>query len=159
MCEGTEELLRFFLDRGADINWRTNKRETPLHLLLRKECFQAAEVLVDYKPDPRARDQDGRTALFIAVEYGAREVARRLLELGAHPNAKDYSGSFPLARALYRGDVEMARFLLEHGADVTYKDYLGRRIDSGWILPWTKSRPPEKVEAMKELLRQYGTVD
>ena len=69
--------------------------------------------------DPNIRDEDGNTALMIALLHGSNiEVVRFLLDSGVDPNIRDNNGKTPLTIAiLYRGNIEIVRLLLERGAD------------------------------------------
>ena len=68
--------------------------------------------------DPDARDEEGRTLLHAAAEYGHAEAGALLLDNGANVNAQDHYGATPLYRAASMGQTAFAELLLEHGAAV-----------------------------------------
>jgi len=74
--------------------------------------------LLERGADPDARDEDGRTPLYIAAANGSVEVARLLLKHGADVNARAIDGSTPLHLAVAFGHLDVAELLLERGADV-----------------------------------------
>ncbi len=65
---------------------------------------------------PPAQD-DGTTALHLAVEDGRINTVRELLAAGADVNATDAMGYTPLMLA-DGGNADMVRLLLQTGADV-----------------------------------------
>lgn len=65
-----------------------------------------------------ARDDDGRTALYLAASAGQADIATLLLESGADVEAKDNRGSTPLLAAIRANDLTMVRILAEAGADL-----------------------------------------
>jgi len=82
--------------------------------------------ILRYHPNLEMRDRQGRTAIFLAGEYGnhdkegARvESVRLLAEAGADVNARDKDGNTPL-HEIFLTDVEEE--LLKLGADVNARN-------------------------------------
>jgi ankyrin repeat protein len=71
------------------------------------------------------RDEEGRTATYIAANEGHLPLVRALLALGADPNLPEREGDGPLHVATHRGHVEVARALLDGGADPEMRGYFG----------------------------------
>ncbi|XP_034703760.1 serine/threonine-protein phosphatase 6 regulatory ankyrin repeat subunit A-like [Vitis riparia] len=65
------------------------------------------------------RDNEGRTALHLAVSKGNIQCARTLVEAGADKDAKSKDGRTALYRAASNGDRPMAEMLIQMGADPT----------------------------------------
>ncbi len=80
------------------------------------------DYLLDSGHDINIRDDEGRTALYVAVDETYYGLAIHLLERGADPNIPDKEGDFPLDIAkyshLYRHskDSEMVDALTKAGA-------------------------------------------
>ena len=67
--------------------------------------------------DPNYRDDDGRSALPVAVEHGDLEIVSLLLDAGADPDAVTADGE-PVAVVAVRGDeTSVLAMLLDAGAD------------------------------------------
>ena len=66
---------------------------TPLHLAATYNHIEAAKVLLDNGANPRAEDQDSRTALHEACLEGNREIAELLLKEGTAKFGADYTKS------------------------------------------------------------------
>ncbi|KAH8147312.1 uncharacterized protein LAJ45_08790 [Morchella importuna] len=79
--EGKPDLVRFLLDKGADFGIRVCGW-TPLHLVIlssltdhqRKDCVEIAYTLIERGVDKSCKDQDGRTALDMAVILEAKDL-------------------------------------------------------------------------------------
>jgi len=82
----------------------------------------AVQACLEQGVDVNARDQWGRTALYLAAEKGHKEVVELLLEHGADVNAKDTRNRTALLYPAEKGHKEVVELLLEHGADVNAKD-------------------------------------
>lgn len=112
------------LAKGADVNARDERGETPLHVAAfwgggRKYI---AELLLARGADVNARDTHGFTPLYVAAEQNNAEVAEVLLAKGAEVNAKAKNGWTPLFGAMHKGNTGIARTLLDKGADIKWKD-------------------------------------
>ncbi|MDE2766737.1 MAG: ankyrin repeat domain-containing protein [Chloroflexota bacterium] len=67
--------------------------------------------------DPNYRDDDGRSALPVAVEHADWEIVPLLLEAGADPNARTSDGEPAAAVAAGNGNAGILAMLLDAGAD------------------------------------------
>ena len=175
------DIVELLLDHKADINARTvNGEQTPLDLAVMQRNLTIARLLVERGAqlrnagpllmaatsgstgiarllltsgaDPSARDDDGTTALDIAVHRGNREIVQLLLDSGAKASAellgdavlkrqKDIletllrngadvnirlpAGSTPLHDAALKGYDEIVILLLAHGANVDIRNASG----------------------------------
>ncbi len=78
-------------------------------------------LLLDHGADVGARNQNGTTPLFGAVQIGNVPITKALLERGSKVNARDEEGWTPLMTAAAKGHPEVAKMLLERDADPTIK--------------------------------------
>ncbi len=108
--------VRNLLEKGADVNARTDMGETALHMAGSEEV---ARVLIEHGADVNATDAEyGMTPLF---NQGVT-VARLLIQKGADVNARSRKGVTPLMWAVYWDAMDKARFLVGNGADVNACD-------------------------------------
>ncbi|KAL1988644.1 hypothetical protein VTN96DRAFT_8344 [Rasamsonia emersonii] len=153
---GRHETLRLLCDRGADIHKATSDGWTALDLLRTDAeatrilveyrgdvnrlayggtpCMRAAwnkwveplKVILSAKPDLEIQDDDGDTALTVAVRNGSsEEVVRLLLEAGANVNHQTNSKGFPLRDAVVSNKVKTVRTVLEYRPDLSLRDRNG----------------------------------
>lgn len=89
--------------------------------------IEKLKKILESKPDLEAKDGQGKTALFWAIEYGRLDCFKLLLTLGANPNAQDADGVTCLNIAKSSsGLTEFANALFEHNVDPTIKDKHGK---------------------------------
>jgi len=124
----------FLHDNGADPNPRGYIEDTPLHSAALYANSEMVQILLKYKADVHARNNEGSTPLHFASRGVVvlentpiaclllSNIARQLLENGADVNARDNKRFTPLHEAAQGGRVEVVQMLLEHGADVGAKD-------------------------------------
>jgi len=110
-ADPTPEMLKFLIDRGADVNLSdSGNRYTALHFAaqdVNKECLR---VLLAAGADANAQDANGWTPLHHVVRAAdpRRLLVMDLLKHGADPTLKDPSNTSPIEAA--RG-TDLGRFL------------------------------------------------
>ncbi len=115
------ELVRFLIDKGADINRKATGNITPLMY----PCLYGDKALFDYFISKGALIGDTLATenpiLNFAVLGGNVEIADLLIKKGFNVNSFSVSGWTPLCRAVWAQKPEMVEFLLNHGADINLK--------------------------------------
>ena len=111
------------LTHGADLNIQSNTHaRTPLHHITGTGSTELIQRLVDHGADVNARDFQGQTPLYRALNEP--DTMRFLIELGADINTTDNAGDTVLHAAARRNSDALA-YLLKLGADVNRRDTLG----------------------------------
>jgi ankyrin repeat protein len=105
--------VQTYLDRGADINYRDEYRDTVLSLALNWSADDVAIALVDAGADLSIRDGDDLTPIEHAVTYGADiSVIRAMLRNGASLDF-EIDGMSLLEYAREYGYEELESFLMQ----------------------------------------------
>ena len=116
-CErNNPEIVKALIEAGADVNKQSNA-----------EKYENA-VTSDYLRHRRwnRADLDKITALYIASEYGHKDVAEVLLAANANPDLATTDGETPLYIASYYRHQPVVEALLKAGADVNKAKKDGR---------------------------------
>lgn len=87
-----------------------------IELLLNAPRYRSHSAYVN------AVDEQGRSALYLAVQHGHSDAAEVLLSYGANMELCDVNGVVPLSIAAYNGDDALLELLLSHGASYTTTD-------------------------------------
>ena len=146
------DTVRFFLERGADVDAVDNNHSTLLHKASYNGNVKVAQLLLERGARIGALDIGHRTPLHVASLSGNVEAACLLLEHGADVHALDDNNSTPLHFASQSGKAEAARLLLEHGADV-------HALDSDHSTPLHFLSRNNDVGAARVLLEHGAVVD
>lgn len=129
------ETMAFLLQRGVEVNSRSDEGLTPLMLAVRGDVDPAAAVgtLLEHRADIHAKcncsqcdprsGSYGCTALMIAASRGHRASVRALLEKGA---SVDEATDAKRTALMLTTDEQIARDLLARGADVNLRDAEGK---------------------------------
>jgi serine/threonine-protein phosphatase 6 regulatory ankyrin repeat subunit B len=108
-------------------------------------CDLVMEALIYSGIDINFKDDNGWTALLIAVENGHIEVVKMLIGAGADINIKGNGGLTALMRAAKNGYIEIVKMLIESGAYLNTKNLDG---ETAYDLA--------KNQSTKDLIRQCG---
>lgn len=91
----------------------------PLMIAVQQGHYKIAEALLRHGADPNVQEEDGQTALWLAVIHERIDLCRLLLAHRADPNlALKDSGITPLISAIINKSMEPVKVLVENGADV-----------------------------------------
>ncbi|KAL2775332.1 ankyrin repeat and SOCS box protein 18 [Daubentonia madagascariensis] len=134
---GLDEHARLYLGRGARVDARNGRGETPLSAAcgaaLRPDeharCLRLCALLLRRGAAADARDEDERSPLHKACGHARHGLARLLLRHGADASALDYGGASPLARVLQTAACApeaapqlTVQALLNHGSPTVWPD-------------------------------------
>lgn len=117
------EIVKFLVDKGADVNAEDSKKVVPLHSLAVRNDAAAIEILIAKGAHVDAKDYGGNTALHYAAMYDAADAAALLIEKGTDiENRENYMRTPLILCARERGGPRTIKILLEAGADVNARD-------------------------------------
>ena len=97
--EGRQEFISFLVGRGAEVNSRNNKGETPLHILVTYMSEKLLVLFLKLGADVNAKDNQGQTPLHRAVLFSRSDLVPHLVKHGAWMNKPDEQGRTPLSIA------------------------------------------------------------
>ena len=126
---GDDTGLKHLLDLGADPSVLDGDGDGPLAAVARRgeaRCIECVEILLKRGAPTDTRNDDGRTALWHASNYGRTKVVDALLRGGADANAGDRNRATPVHAACAAGRVACARLLIRNGGDARRLDGDGR---------------------------------
>lgn len=133
------ELIKLFLNNGADANVTDNNGNTPLSLMIdnglklkklndRESFLERVVFMLKFRVDTNAIDKDGRTIYHKAVIADDLELVEKLLTKKADLNIKDRQGRTALHHTQWKGNYKIARLLISAGADMNEPDHAGFTI-------------------------------
>ena len=127
--QGRIEAMLELVRAGAELDARdTGKRRwTPLMYALHADRSAAAEALLDWGADARARDDVGYSALMMAASRGDERLVRELLRRGADALCRTFLGFTALDYAIGYGHAGVARLLLDAAPRLRERNNAARR--------------------------------
>lgn len=119
-------LIEQLIDKGADVNFRSEDGETLLHLIVRsggKDSLELADLLITKGAQVNAKDYNSNTPLLQAIYWlNNNRMAELLISKGADINIKAFEGETPLHLAVkMRYGRELAQLLIAKGANINAK--------------------------------------
>lgn len=122
--EGTVEIAKLLLARGAKVNAQDGEKSTALEAAISRDQSAMVELLLAAKADPNSVNKYMQSALSNAAAAGNRELTEMLLKAKAKPELPGLSLQ-PMMYAAFAGNGELIRLLVRYGADVNYasKEY------------------------------------
>ena len=113
---GQNDMVKFLLEAGAEIDRTTRNGRTALHRAVDKDHLESAEILLDAGANPGARDDSHNTPLHYAARDGRQDIVLMLLQRGAKVNALNTTHNTPLHLSAANGHPEPTKTLLDWGA-------------------------------------------
>ncbi len=151
--KGKLEIGRRFIELGANVNFRDDRKQTALHKAANnKKCAVVSfcEELIEAGADVQAVDDEGKTPLHVAASNGRADLCNLFVKkYGIDVNVRTEDNKTPLSEAVAHGNVETCKKLLDLGADVTIIQGF-----QGWTLlhKATYARKKDRVEKINLLL-------
>ena len=117
------------LERGAQIESRTGRGDTPLLGAARYNRFPVVVLLAEHGADVNAASDGGATPLLLGAANEDPQVATLLLRMGADVNHRSNTNTTPLHGAATNSNPDVVALLLERGAasDIEVANQSGRR--------------------------------
>ena len=120
------KLLKYFLERGSNINEADKTGCTPLIWAARYNHPEIAKYLLENGADPNLLDSDRMSALhWICFRDNHIEMIRLLLENGADPNIKDRWGETPMHNSSKSNSLQNIELLLQYGGELDIRNNKG----------------------------------
>ena len=125
---GSYELVKFFVEKGADVHETTKAGKNCLHIAARSGHLNLCQTLIaDHGFDKNIADNDGLTALLNSVQSGSYELVKFFVEKGADVHETTKAGENCLHIAACNGHLNLCQTLIaDHGFDKNIAD------NNGW---------------------------
>jgi hypothetical protein len=117
------EMIKMFVDKGADVNKCTSLGESYLHFAVFMNKREIAEYFIDNGIDVNQKKRGDLTPLHLAAVMGFDDLAGMLIEKGAGLNTRSKDGGTPLHFAEAAGHTKTAELLKSKGAEVLPRDF------------------------------------
>ena len=120
------KLVRFLVDHGANINARSNHRDSALLGAVSSFETDTTRFLLEHGAEVNVSDDDDHFPLGDAVDRSMLPEVEMLLEHGAKVDRVDTNGDTPLICSLQREEChDIVKVLIAHGADVNHRNKAG----------------------------------
>ena len=123
------EVIKLFLEHGANINGKNKDGETPLHIMAQHRAnYDCLELLIDAGANPDAQDNNGWTPLMKAVCHPQtmmrKDLIRNLAE-NSDTSIKNYAGktAYDLAKENQAFNDETLLLFLKPVEDLTEDEF------------------------------------
>jgi len=122
--EGTVEIAKLLLARGAKVNAKDGENSTALEAAIGRDQRAMVALLLAAKADPNSVNKYMQSALSNAAAAGNLELTELLLQAKAKPELPGLVLT-PMMFAAFAGNGDLIRLLVRYGADVNYatKEY------------------------------------
>ena len=112
------EIIKLFLQYGADPNAQAMLKDTSLHIATLKNLNNIVQLLLQHGANPNIQNAYGYTPIYWAISERNKPTIELLINYDADLTVVDNKGNTPVKFALLYGYKDIANFL-EHGpADV-----------------------------------------
>lgn len=125
--QGCLPLIKTLIDHGADPNVESPQRISAVSASIASKAFECSLYLLEHGANPRTLAGDGRTALFLAVNFSRGQpltltLLDTLFHFGIDVNQATEAKETCLWGAVKTNNCDTLGWLLEHGADCRHSD-------------------------------------
>ncbi len=120
--KGQTDLVKFLIEKGADINRANDFGNTSLHYAAWASDFEAFKCLFDKGANINVVNSQGQTPLQYSCMGGNFEIMKYCVSSGMDIKAECDDGSSLIHWAAYGGNLEMFKYLESEGLDYNIGD-------------------------------------
>ena len=113
--------VQYFVDLGADLEFRNNEGDSPLRLACVKKYPCIMKYLLEKGCDITATNLEGNNVLFPICKGGNKKMFDMLVSYGADVDHISIGGDAPLLRACRYGKADVLEAILEYTSLIDYK--------------------------------------
>lgn len=117
-------LMRFIIDKGADVNQKDANDITALHSVCQRGEVEAARLLMERGGEVRAKDKTGNSPVSYALYRNSLEIMELFVDMGKI-GAKSDEAREILHRAAAGTRLELVKKLISMGADLSSQNNNG----------------------------------
>jgi len=119
VCEdGKENIIKYLIEHGADINKAYQFKENTLHCACQKGNEKIVKYLIENGADVNKVNRYNETPLYCACFEGNEKIAKYLIEHGDNIKIVDTFGFSPLFVSCRSGNENLVKYLVKLGADI-----------------------------------------
>ncbi|MCX8065158.1 MAG: ankyrin repeat domain-containing protein [Candidatus Hydrogenedentes bacterium] len=120
-----EDIVKYFVDNGADINAKDSSGASPLSIALEVDNLALAKYIVEKGGDVNVELNDGRKLPHLAGSSKSPEAMKWLISLGLDINVKDKYENLPIHYTCISGELNTLMFLIQKGQAINEKNKKG----------------------------------
>jgi ankyrin repeat protein len=128
---GCQESVKQLIDKGANIEARTNINETSLHLAAKNNNIDVLKLLIEKQAQIEAKTDNEETTLHLAVKHNSLDVVKFLIEKGANIEAKTNENKTSVYLATTLNHVSIVECLAEKNC--LMKDALNLAVEKNFV--------------------------
>lgn len=123
--------MKLVLEKGADMEQRSNTEWTPLLRACNQGCLEAVKLLIERGADVTAKTPNGTSCLSIGAKNAHFSVVSYLLELQSCPlNYIEENGYTALHYISWLNDSRTMEVVLRRGADINAQNQVSSLLMS-----------------------------
>jgi len=149
------DVMRYLVDKGADVNQAINGGATPLIFHSQKGNLQVVKYLFKKGAFINQACINGATPLLLSVERGHLAIVKFLVQNGANVNQACIYGTTPLLMSSQRGHLTIVQYLVENEADVNQ----ATRKDKLTLTPLLMAIYNQQTEVAKFLIKKNANIE
>ncbi len=109
-------IARKLVDEGSDVN--LTLRFTPLHLAVKQGNIEFIDLFLKAGANLNAQDYQGRTPLFLALEYNKPGIANKLVSKEFDASVASKDSTTLLMKAVEKSNYKVVKLLIDKGAPI-----------------------------------------
>ena len=152
-CEyGKFEIVKYLVDKNANLEFKTSTYLTPLHLVCRYGTIESIKYLIDHNADLTAKTCSGLTPAHIICRYGDYESIKYMTDKNIDMTCEDDNGISPIDNIFrYQVNKTIIHTIGKFQIDITTYNNFGKLVEANAHLT--------KHNLLKEIINLHKKIE
>ena len=112
-CFGTNQMIKYIIDKGVNLECQSNIGIRPIHLICRYLSSEIIKYIIDKGVNLECKTTDGIRPIHFICQYSSSEMVKYIIDKGVNLECKTNDGIRPIHLICQYSTPEMIKYIID----------------------------------------------